>query len=114
MTQKERVARFRRLHEGGPLVLPSVWDAASVRVIERAGAPAIGTTSAGASWAHGPPARPNIVTGRWSGALYPMTGAHHEHVSIQPCARATSTSRQLRAVAVLTASGVSKPFRLKS
>ena len=53
MTQKERAAHFRRLHENGPLVLPNAWDAASARVIELAGAPAIGTTSAGVSWAHG-------------------------------------------------------------
>ncbi|HEX7091845.1 MAG TPA: isocitrate lyase/phosphoenolpyruvate mutase family protein [Longimicrobiales bacterium] len=53
MTQKERVAHFRRLHENRPLVLPNAWDAASARVIELAGAPAIATTSAGVSWAHG-------------------------------------------------------------
>jgi len=53
VTQTERAARFRRLHEHGPLVLPNAWDAASARVIELAGAPAIGTTSAGISWAHG-------------------------------------------------------------
>jgi len=53
VTQKERVAHFRRLHENGPLVLPNAWDAASARVIELAGAHAIGTTSAGVSWAHG-------------------------------------------------------------
>src|SRR5690606_29454142 len=53
MTQNERGARFRQLHENGPLVLPNAWDAASARVIELAGAPAIATTSAGVSWAHG-------------------------------------------------------------
>ena len=44
---------FRRLHIPGPLVLPNVWDASSARIIERAGAPAIATTSAGVSWALG-------------------------------------------------------------
>ena len=56
MGQKERAADFRRLHERGrgrPLVLPNAWDAASARVIELAGAPAVATTSAGASWALG-------------------------------------------------------------
>lgn len=56
MSQKERAAQFRRLHEQGrgrPLVLPNAWDAASARVIELAGAPAVATTSAGVSWALG-------------------------------------------------------------
>ena len=53
MTQAERAAYFRRLHDTRPLVLPNAWDAASARVIEKAGAPAIASTSAGVSWAHG-------------------------------------------------------------
>lgn len=44
---------LRALHERAPLVLPNAWDAASAAVIEAAGAPAIATTSAGISWAHG-------------------------------------------------------------
>jgi 2-methylisocitrate lyase-like PEP mutase family enzyme len=53
MTQTERAAYFRRLHDTRPLVLANAWDAASARVIEKAGAPAIASTSAGVSWAHG-------------------------------------------------------------
>ncbi len=53
MSQKERAGHFRRLHDERPLVLPNAWDAGSARVIERAGARAIATTSAGVSWAHG-------------------------------------------------------------
>jgi len=45
---------FHRLHAGpGPLVLVNAWDAVSARVVERAGATAIGTTSAGMAWALG-------------------------------------------------------------
>ncbi len=33
--------------------MPNAWDAASARVIELAGAPAIASTSAGVAWAHG-------------------------------------------------------------
>jgi len=58
MTQLDRTALFRRLHERGGgrvLVLPNAWDAMSARVIEQAGAPAIATTSAGLSWALGRP-----------------------------------------------------------
>jgi 2-methylisocitrate lyase-like PEP mutase family enzyme len=55
MTQLDRARRFRRLHESdaGTLVLPNAWDAMSARVIERAGAAAIATTSAGVSWSLG-------------------------------------------------------------
>jgi 2-methylisocitrate lyase-like PEP mutase family enzyme len=53
MSQSERAAYFRRLHSNRPLVLPNAWDAASARVVELAGALAIGSTSAGVSWSHG-------------------------------------------------------------
>src|SRR5215831_13998741 len=53
MNQSEQVAKFRELHRMRPLILPNAWDAASARVIEAAGAPAIATTSAGISWALG-------------------------------------------------------------
>ena len=54
MSQKERAERFRALHHSAPmLVLPNVWDAASARVIELAGFPAIATTSAGVAMALG-------------------------------------------------------------
>ncbi len=55
MMQSEKVAQFRRLHTARPLILPNAWDAASARVIEAAGAPAIATTSAGVSWSLGRP-----------------------------------------------------------
>jgi 2-methylisocitrate lyase-like PEP mutase family enzyme len=53
MSQRDRAAHFRRLHESRPLILPNAWDAASARVIEQAGAPAIATTSAAVSWTLG-------------------------------------------------------------
>jgi 2-methylisocitrate lyase-like PEP mutase family enzyme len=53
MTQSDRAAYLRQLHNNRPLVLPNAWDAASARVIELAGAPAIATTSAGVSWSWG-------------------------------------------------------------
>lgn len=53
MNQKERAAHFRQLHTRRPLVLPNAWDAASARIIEQAGAPAIATTSAAVSWTLG-------------------------------------------------------------
>ena len=54
--QAERGATFRRLHGAGPvLVLPNAWDVASARLFERAGFPALATTSAGAAFALGYP-----------------------------------------------------------
>jgi 2-methylisocitrate lyase-like PEP mutase family enzyme len=46
--------RLRALHRS-VLVLPNAWDAASAAVIARAGATAIGTTSAGIAWSRGLP-----------------------------------------------------------
>jgi 2-methylisocitrate lyase-like PEP mutase family enzyme len=45
---------LRNLHAGpGMLVLPNAWDAASARIVEKAGFPAIATTSAGVALALG-------------------------------------------------------------
>lgn len=58
-TQRERAERFRALHDrraGAPmLVLPNIWDAASARIIELAGFPAVATTSSGMAAALGYP-----------------------------------------------------------
>ena len=54
MTQSSRAELFRRLHtEGGPLVLPNAWDAASAALVERAGAAAVATTSGAVAWSLG-------------------------------------------------------------
>jgi 2-methylisocitrate lyase-like PEP mutase family enzyme len=46
----EKAARLRGLHSGPQmLVLPNAWDAASARVFETAGFPAVATTSGGVS-----------------------------------------------------------------
>lgn len=52
-TKSDKAIIFHSLHEGGPLVLPNAWDVASARLIERAGATAIATTSAGVAWSLG-------------------------------------------------------------
>jgi 2-methylisocitrate lyase-like PEP mutase family enzyme len=55
-TQAEKAERFRKLH-GGPriLALPNAWDAASARILEEAGYPAIATSSAGVAFSLGRP-----------------------------------------------------------
>lgn len=50
---QEEAERFRQLHRDGVLVLPNVWDAASARLVEQAGAAAIATTSGGVAWSLG-------------------------------------------------------------
>ena len=54
LSQKEKAQLFRSLHTGSSmLVLPNVWDAASARVCELAGFPAVATTSSGVAAAYG-------------------------------------------------------------
>jgi 2-methylisocitrate lyase-like PEP mutase family enzyme len=53
-TRRQQTEIFHRLHAGpAPLVLVNAWDAVSARIVERAGAKAIATTSAGIAWALG-------------------------------------------------------------
>jgi 2-methylisocitrate lyase-like PEP mutase family enzyme len=52
--QRNRAERLHQLHAGpAPLVLSNVWDVASARIVEQAGAQVIATTSAGMAWAMG-------------------------------------------------------------
>ncbi|KUJ65191.1 3-methyl-2-oxobutanoate hydroxymethyltransferase [Streptomyces albus subsp. albus] len=55
-TQSDAARLFRSMHTPAkPLALANVWDVASARVVEAAGAPAIATTSAGVAWSLGSP-----------------------------------------------------------
>src|SRR5882757_7346176 len=53
---REKAEALRKLH-GGPkvLILANAWDAASARLVEAAGFPAIATSSAGVAFALGYP-----------------------------------------------------------
>src|SRR3954466_11635953 len=52
----DHAERLRALHQAPPIfVIPNAWDAASARVFEAEGFPAIGTTSAGVAAALGYP-----------------------------------------------------------
>ena len=56
MTQREKAERLRELHRpGDPLVLVNAWDAASARLVVRAGARAVATSSAAAAYMLGYP-----------------------------------------------------------
>jgi 2-methylisocitrate lyase-like PEP mutase family enzyme len=52
-----KAAAFHALHQAGtpPLVLVNVWDAASARLVEEAGASALATSSSAVSWSLGYP-----------------------------------------------------------
>ncbi|WP_420596303.1 isocitrate lyase/PEP mutase family protein [Deinococcus sp.] len=52
MTSTDLGHSFRTLHDAG-FLLPNAWDAASARIFEQAGFPAVGTTSAGIAYARG-------------------------------------------------------------
>src|SRR3954447_24476724 len=54
LSQREKADLFRRLHrEPAVLVLANAWDVASARIVQRAGAPAVATSSAAVCWALG-------------------------------------------------------------
>jgi 2-methylisocitrate lyase-like PEP mutase family enzyme len=56
LKQAKKAETLRALHSGGePLLLPNVWDAASARIVEDAGYPALATTSAGVAFTLGYP-----------------------------------------------------------
>jgi 2-methylisocitrate lyase-like PEP mutase family enzyme len=53
---RAKAIHFLRLHKGPRiLLLPNAWDAASARIFEAAGCPAIGTSSAAIAWSLGYP-----------------------------------------------------------
>ncbi len=54
--QRAKAARLLELHRPGrPLVLVNAWDAASARIVEDSGLPAVATSSAGIAFAYGYP-----------------------------------------------------------
>jgi len=56
MTQAEKTEFFRHLHRNPPILrLANVWDAASARIVEEAGLPAVATGSAGVAFSLGYP-----------------------------------------------------------
>lgn len=60
----EKAALFRRLHQIPPILrICNVWDAGSARIVEAAGFPAIGTSSAGIAYALGYPDGQRIPPG---------------------------------------------------
>lgn len=74
MTQSEKAARFRALHEGsGTFVIPNVWDAASARLLRGLGFPALATSSAAAA----------SLVGRRDGALTRDEALAHSRIIVE-------------------------------
>jgi len=72
--QIEKAETFRKLHHSGKiLVLLNAWDAASARIFEVAGAPAIATTSSGLGAANGYPDGQHITRDRLVDAVRRIT-----------------------------------------
>ena len=73
-TAKDRARAFHALHHGGRiLVLPNAWDAASARIFELAGAPAVATTSSGLAASLGYPDGERIPCALVLGAVRRIT-----------------------------------------
>jgi 2-methylisocitrate lyase-like PEP mutase family enzyme len=53
VTQADKAAAFRALHEGEPFVIPNPWDAGSARLLEALGFSALATTSGGFAYTLG-------------------------------------------------------------
>ncbi len=76
MTQKSKAQLLRKLHRGPRiLVLPNAWDAASARIFEAAGFPAIATTSGGVSVALGFPDGENTPRDEMLAAIHRIARA---------------------------------------
>ena len=53
MSQEQKAAAFRALHEGETFVMPNPWDGGSARVLESLGFRALATTSSGFAYTLG-------------------------------------------------------------
>jgi 2-methylisocitrate lyase-like PEP mutase family enzyme len=75
--QSVKAAAFRELHAEGPapLVLVNVWDAASAKVVEEAGAHALATSSSAISWSLGFPDGNQLPQALAMGALSRIVAA---------------------------------------
>lgn len=74
--QIERARQFLALHDRCKiLVLPNAWDAASARIFEEAGFPAIGTSSAGIAFSLGYPDGQKISRGEMLSVVRRIAGA---------------------------------------
>ena len=97
---------FRRLHAEGVLVLPNAWDAASARLVERAGAAAVATTSGAVSWSLGVPDGDRLPLELLAGAVERIAAAVAVPVTADVEAGGADVAATVRAVLAAGAVGV--------
>ncbi|HLK51727.1 MAG TPA: isocitrate lyase/phosphoenolpyruvate mutase family protein [Bryobacteraceae bacterium] len=74
MTQADKAVLLRDLHRGPSILrIANVWDAASARMVERAGFPAIATSSAGVAFSLGYPDTEAMPLGEMLGQVRRIT-----------------------------------------
>lgn len=99
--------RFRRLHRGKRiLVLPNAWDAASARLFEEAGFPAVGTSSAGIAFSLGYPDGEQVPLAEMTAAVARIVRAVRVPVTADLEAGYGDVGRAVRAVAQAGAVGI--------
>jgi 2-methylisocitrate lyase-like PEP mutase family enzyme len=97
---------FRRLHTDGVLVLPNAWDAASARVVERAGAAAVATTSGAVAWSLGVPDGNRLPLELLAGAVERIAAAVAVPVTADVESGGPNVAATVRAVLAAGAVGI--------
>jgi 2-methylisocitrate lyase-like PEP mutase family enzyme len=97
---------FRRLHAEGVLVLPNAWDAASARLVERAGAAAVGTTSGAVAWSLGVPDGDRLPLELLAGAVERIAAAVALPVTADVESGGSDVAATVRAVLAAGAVGI--------
>ena len=97
---------FRRLHAEGVLVLPNAWDAASARLVERAGAAAVATTSGAVAWSLGVPDGDRLPLELLAGAVERIAAAVAVPVTADVESGGPDVAATVRAVQAAGAVGI--------
>lgn len=97
---------FRQLHASGVLVLPNAWDVASARLVERAGARAVATTSGAVAWSLGVPDGDRLPLDLLAGAVGRIAAAVAVPVTADVESGAPDVAATVRAVTAAGAVGI--------
>jgi 2-methylisocitrate lyase-like PEP mutase family enzyme len=97
---------FRRLHAEGVLVLPNAWDVASARLVERAGAAAVATTSGAVAWSLGVPDGDRLPLDLLAGAVERIAAAVAVPVTADVESGGPDVAATVRAVQAAGAVGI--------
>jgi 2-methylisocitrate lyase-like PEP mutase family enzyme len=98
--------QFRQLHARGVLVLPNAWDVASARLVERAGAAAVATTSGAVAWSLGVPDGDRLPLDLLAGAVGRIAAAVAVPVTADVESGAPDVTATVRAVTAAGAVGI--------